>query len=104
MESQLPPATFELLEAFLQHLRVERGLSPRTLVNYKIDLEKFLHFLKTAGKDPLSVTRVDLTDYLWHKKAAGMQSASIARYMASLRAFYRFLSVEGRRADDPTSL
>ncbi len=104
MTAELPKASHALLEAYLQHLRVDRGVSPRTLVNYRIDLLRYLQYLSQASKDPLKVTREDLTAYLWHRKSAGMQPASIARYMASLRAFYRFLLAEERLAADPATL
>ena len=102
--SRLTDRRDDILEAFLQHLRVDRGVSPRTLVNYRIDLLRYLQYLAQASKDPLSVTREDLTAYLWHRKSAGVQAASIARYMASLRAFYRFLLADERLVADPATL
>src|SRR5262249_16619668 len=97
-------ASRELLEGFLQHLRVERALSVRTLVNYSIDIERYLRYLDESALDPLRVTRETLTDYLWKRKAAGVEATSIARYMASLRAFYRFLLAEGHVKADPSAL
>ncbi len=104
MSSELPPTSLALLEAFLQHLRVDRGVSPRTLINYKIDLTSFLHYLDTKSKDPKKIVREDITDYLWQRKAGGVQPASIARYIASLRAFYRFLIAEEKIKTDPAML
>jgi len=101
---ELPKASQDLLEAFLQHLRVDRGVSPRTLINYRIDLVHFLEYLAKSSKDPLKIAREDLTEYLWFRKSAGMQPASIGRYMATLRAFYRFLLVEEKTQMDPASL
>jgi len=94
----------DLLESFLQHLRVDRGVSARTLVNYRIDLVCFLEYLAKSSKDPLKISREDLTEYLWHRKSAGMQPASIGRYMATLRAFYRFLVAEEKITADPAAL
>ena len=104
MTIELPKASHELLEAFLLHLRVDRAVSNRTLINYRVDLESFLQYLSKASKDPLKLSREDLTEYLWHRKSAGMQPASLARYMASLRAFYRFLLAEEKLAVDPSTL
>jgi len=100
----LPKASQELLEAFLQHLRVDRGVSPRTLANYRIDLIRYLQSLAKNSKDPLKIKREDLTEYLWLRKSTGAQPASIARYMASLRAFYRFLLAEEALSADPSAL
>lgn len=104
MTSDLPKSSHDLLESFLQHLRVVRGLSPRTLINYRIDLVNYLAYLAKTSKDPLKISRAELTDYFWHRKAQGVQASSIARYMASLRAFHRFLFAEGTTATDPTVL
>lgn len=91
------------LDSFLRHLRVERGVSPRTLINYRADLQGFLQAMARIPRDPLQATRDDLTDYLWQKKAKGRQPSSLARYMASLRAFYRFLSADELVAKDPAA-
>src|SRR5262245_58637454 len=104
MTPELPKASQELLEAFLQHLRVDRGVSLRTLINYGIDLVRFLQFLAKSSKDPLKVTREDLTDYLWHRKSEGVHPSSIGRYLASLRAFYRFLLAEEKVKTDCSAL
>ena len=100
----LPKTSEELLEAFLQHLRVDRGVSRRTLINYRIDLLRFLAYLAASSKNPLTVSRQELTEYLWFRKSAGVQPSSIARYMATLRAFYRFLLAEEKTTMDPASL
>jgi len=100
----LPKASQDRLDAFLQHLRVDRGASPRTLANYRIDLIRYLRSLAKNSKDPLKIKREDLTEYLWLRKSTGAQPASIARYMASLRAFYRFLLAEDALSADPSAL
>jgi len=92
------------LASFLRHLRVERGLSPRTLVSYRSDLQAYLQKLAQASKGPLEATRDDITEYLWHKKSLGVQASSLARYIASLRAFYRFLVSEELIVKDPAAL
>lgn len=64
----------------------------------------YLAYLQDHKIDPLQVRRDDLTDYLWHRKSNGKQATSVARYMASLRSFYRFLVAEDKLVKDPTSL
>jgi integrase/recombinase XerD len=91
-----------LLDVFLRHLRVERGVSPRTLISYRTDLRQYLAALELIKKDPLRIKHDDLTDYLWTRKAQGIQASSLARYIASLRCFYRFLLADGRIDKDPT--
>ena len=67
----------KLLDAFLQHLRVDRGVSRRTLINYRIDLVHYLEYLAKTSKDPLGATREDLTEYLRHRKSLGLEPASL---------------------------
>jgi integrase/recombinase XerD len=97
------PSDNPLLETFLRHLRVERGLSPRTLISYKADLKAFFQSLEKKALDPLKVVAEDLTDYLWQQKSKGIQPTTLSRYMASLRAFYRFLLADGLISKDPTA-
>jgi integrase/recombinase XerD len=87
----------------LRHLRVERGVAPRTLISYKTDLQAYLLALQTRKQDPLRITHQDITDYLWNRKAKGIKPTSLARYIASLRAFYRFLMAEEKLEKDPTA-
>jgi integrase/recombinase XerD len=91
------------LESFLRHLRVERNVSPRTVSSYRLDIVKYLTHLQSVSREPLAIVRDDLTEYLWQQKSKGAQSSSIARYIASLRAFYRFLIAEELLEKDPTT-
>jgi integrase/recombinase XerD len=96
-------APSEALDPFLRHLRVERHLAPRSVLSYETDLKNYLRALAQSGKDSLKATHEDITDYLWQRKAQGMQPSSLARHIASLRAYYRFLSAEGLIQKDPAA-
>jgi len=93
-----------LLDVFLTHLRVDRGVSPRTLASYRLDIQAYLRTLEKAGLNPLKIQREQLTEYLWQKKAEGREPTSVARYIATLRAFYRFLILEEKITRDPAAL
>lgn len=71
------------------------------MISYRTDLRAFLQSIAKRRKDPLTVGHEDLTDYLWERKSEGVQAASLARYISSLRAFYRFLVAEGTLLKDP---
>ncbi len=103
MSGELSLKATEHLESFLRHLRVERGVALRTLLNYKADLVRFIASMDQLKKAPLNASREDLTDYLWHRKSQGMKPTSLARYIASLRAFYRFLLSEEIIIKDPAA-
>jgi len=87
------------ISSFLDYCRVEKGLASNTLDAYTRDLQAFAHFRKNAENLPdLEELRLYL-DFLY---AAGLGSRSIARRLATLRNFYRFLAGEGRIDSDPT--
>ena len=98
MPSTSAPSDNELLETFLRHLRVERGVSPRTLISYKTDLKVFLASICEQNKDPLSVSHDDLTDYLWGRKSKGIQPSE-ANYVCQDRNGVRTLQFT--RSGDP---
>jgi integrase/recombinase XerD len=91
--------------AFLEHLAVERGLSPHTLAAYRRDLAKTSAWLASSGHGSLAAAAAgDLVGFLRACRASGQASATVARAMSSLRMFFRFLVREGIRPDDPTRL
>ncbi|MFA5429988.1 MAG: site-specific tyrosine recombinase XerD [Candidatus Omnitrophota bacterium] len=95
----------ELVETFLNYLSVERGLSFNTLVSYRGDLKEYEAFLSARSAGALSgVTRNDIVEFMSAQKARGISSNSIARRLAAIRMFYRFLVRERVLKDDPSGL
>jgi len=92
-----------LEERFLSYLRVERGLSPNTLVAYRSDLAKLLGFARTCGKDVLSLQPDDLAAFLRALHTSGLDPKSIARTLVAVRGLYRFLIQDGHLRLDPSS-
>ena len=87
------------------HLKVERGLSPNTLMSYKSDLEKYLFYFKDAGiKDIADIKRKKIIDYLLDLKDQGLKTTSIARNLVSIRMFHSFLVNEGQLKEDVTAV
>ena len=83
------------IDAFLDHLLVERGLSPNTVDGYARDLEAFRAFLGARGTDLGEVTGRDVLAFLRAQKARGLSGRTLARRVSALRGFYRFLVREG---------
>lgn len=104
MATEHPITGSDHLESFLRHLRVDRGVAVRTLRSYQSDLKAYLRDLESRKVDPLKASRDDVTDYLWKRKSAGVSAASLGRYMATLRVFYRFLIGEALIVKDPAAL
>lgn len=93
------------IEAFLHFLALERGLSRNTEVAYASDLSRWAEFL--AGKNIPSADGAlpdDIREFLTVLADFGLQASSRARYLASLRAFYRYLCEQGIAKSDPTEI
>lgn len=91
------------LRSFLDHLALERGLSPRTLDAYGRDLARLGTFLAARGvARPGEATATDLREFVYHLKDEGLQATSIRRNLSAIRTFYSFLIAEGVVVTDPT--
>jgi integrase/recombinase XerD len=91
------------LEAFADHLAVERGLSPRTLDAYGRDLGRLVEFLQGRGlKRPGETSATDLREYIYHLKDRGLQPTSIRRNISAVRTYFAFLLAEGIVVTDPS--
>ena len=85
----------KLVELFLDYLSVERGLSKNTIISYRSDLDAYLIFLSAVAKKTIATsTRDDIRDFMLHEKDKGLSVNSIARNLAAMRMFYRFLARE----------
>jgi integrase/recombinase XerD len=84
----------EHLTIFLNHLRVERGLSAHTLQAYQRDLLRFLEFLKQGDTTLENLTAEHLNAYLVWLRKKKLSEASIARAIVALRSWYLFLERE----------
>ncbi len=95
--------------AFLNYLRVEKDFSPSTIRAYAADLRQFTDFVRAAavrqeGKgelDPSGITLKTVRSFLGHLSGLGLKPASLARKLATLRSFFRFLNREGQMEGNP---
>jgi integrase/recombinase XerD len=88
---------------FLNHIRVDKGLSPNTLTAYRRDLMKFEVFAKKRKLALESVTRDHLVDFLATLYRQKLDSRSVARNLVTLRNFFRYAQVEELLACDPSA-
>ena len=91
-----------LLDSYLRHLTIERGLSKNTINSYRTDLFKYLAFLESRNKDLLNVNAEDIDKFASSLNQAGAASSSSARAIASIRGLHKYLILESKRTDDPT--
>ncbi len=93
----------QLIDAFLDHLTVERGLASNTRIAYRADLAQFTDFLQRRGIEHLNAAqRQHITEYLLHRRKGGLSARSLSRHLAAIRMFCRFLSREKLLAMDVT--
>lgn len=92
----------DLLDAFLDAVWMERGLSRATLSAYRTDLEGLAEWLGRSGRGLASARRDDLLSYLAARVEAGAHPRSTARLLSSMRRFYQHLVREGLSTSDPT--
>lgn len=99
----LAPESERTLGAFLAHLRVECGLSRNTLSAYGADLREMIEDLARHGVGSLErVGPRDLSEHLVRLKTErDLAAASITRHLAAIRVFFRWLTAEGRLAENP---
>lgn len=94
-----PPA---LLDDFLRHLLVERGLAENTLAAYTADIGDFLDFISRHGLPLAEVSERTLFLYIVQTRKRGLSGRSMARHLSALRGFFTFALEEGVLSADPS--
>ena len=95
------PSPADALQAWLDHLQVERGVSPHTVVAYERDVRAVLR--QTGARRGLEhLTRDRLLSWLFAERRSDRAPASVARRLAALRGFVRFALSVGWLPADPT--
>jgi integrase/recombinase XerD len=93
------------INAFLDYLVSECGLSGNTIVSYRHDLTQFVLRLDERGIRSFSlVTADDVLEHLLDAKKRGLSVNSAARALVAVRMLFRFMAAEGMVPEDPTSL
>jgi integrase/recombinase XerD len=94
-----------LVDQYLNHLIVEKGLSDRTIESYGSDLARYLLFLQ--GNLIVNICEADTTvilKYLIDLRKEKLSARSRARHLVTLRGFYKFLVQERVISADPTKI
>lgn len=89
------------ITAFISYLHNIKKTSNNTELSYKRDLEKLQHFMAEKGiKSVTAVTAEDLDSYVQYLEDNHFANATISRNVASVKAFYHYLTQEGIVAED----
>jgi site-specific recombinase XerC len=102
------------LQPFLEHLTVEKSASPRTIAAYRRDINLFLKTatdMAVVSKDTMEMDfhvlddqRILVRTHLAGWRRQGRTKATVARHLASIRAFYRYLRLVGIIQTIPNNL
>lgn len=79
---------------YLDHLRIERGLSVNSVESYKRDLSKFLLILDDRKLRFDSLTEANISSMIGDLTAGGLAPSSINRFLSSLKGFYKYCALE----------
>jgi integrase/recombinase XerD len=90
-----------VIDAYLDHLRIERRLADHTLESYGRDLRSLAGFAESHGVSVEALDRRRLEAFVGQQRARGLSPRSVARTVAALRGFYRFLVLERRLPRSP---
>lgn len=92
-----------LIDNFLDHAFIDKGLSKNTIAAYKNDIFRYLEYLDKGGiTDINKVQGKDIQDYIHCLHEIGMASSSLARNITTIRLFHRYLFGEDIVGSDIT--
>lgn len=91
----------DYLSLFMEYLQVELGLAENTRLSYQRDLRIFCKALKIPEDKLVQVQRIQIINYITGLKLQGRTAATIARKLAAIKAFYRFMITENYLQSDP---
>ena len=95
-------ANSRVMSAFLDYLKVEKGLAPLTVSAYRTDICQFADFLETRSRMLANARRGDVRDFIQQLFSNSVDGRSVGRKLSALRHLYRHLLVDSKIDHDPT--
>ena len=92
-----------LIRSYLNYARIERSLSTNSIASYRRDLVQFGEYVKKRKIPIAEIERNDIVEFLITLYERKLDARSVARYLVSIRQFFRFLMMEGIVTEDPAS-
>ena len=93
----------QILDAFIDNIWIEKGLSQNTLDSYRSDLEQFSSWLKKNNLTYIKTSKKEILSYLSFLFQKGLGSKTVARKLSSLKSFFRYLVFKSIISIDPSS-
>ncbi len=91
----------EMVENFLRHLEIERGMSEHTIRAYRKDLEEFATYSPKAAD---AIEMIDVRGFVAQQIKNGLTKTTAGRRLSSVRSFLKFLTREGYLKANPAKL
>jgi integrase/recombinase XerD len=96
-----PPRRAEMIDTYLTYLRDVRRMSPNTLESYARDLARLAAFAESRSVGVDRIDRRDLEAFVRAQMTEGLSPRSVARLVACVRGFYKFVAVEQKLPNNP---
>ena len=93
----------QILDAFIDNIWIEKGLSQNTLDSYRSDLEQFSSWLEKNNLSYIKTSKKEILAYLSFLFQKGLGSKTVARKLSSLKSFFRYLIFKSIITNDPSS-
>ncbi len=93
----------QILDAFIDNIWIEKGLSQNTLDSYRSDLEQFSSWLEKNNLNYIKTSKKEILFYLSFLFQKGLGSKTVARKLSSLKSFFRYLVFKSIIPNDPSS-
>ena len=93
----------QILDAFIDNIWIEKGLSQNTLDSYRSDLEQFSIWLEKNNHTYSKTSKKEILSYLSFLFQKGLGSKTVARKLSSLKSFFRYLVFKSIITIDPSS-
>ncbi|HVL66430.1 MAG TPA: site-specific tyrosine recombinase XerD [Vicinamibacterales bacterium] len=90
-----------MIDTYRGYLRDVRRMSPNTLESYARDLSQLAAYAERKGVSVETLDRRDLETFVRGLMASGLSPRSVARAVACIRGFYRFVAVERKLPENP---
>jgi len=95
-------ANSRVLSAFLDYLRIEKGLAPLSISAYTTDIGQFADFLEKRKRLLLTARRSDVREFLQQLFSNQVDGRSVGRKLSALRQLYRYFLLDDKTEQDPT--
>jgi len=90
-----------VIDAFIDTIWIEKGLSTNTLNSYKSDLEKYFNWIESNSLKYKELSRSNVLEYLAYLFGQKLEGKSVARNLSSLKAFHNYLILKDITKSNP---